>query len=187
MSNVPLDLTDQHFGRLIALYPVGKDNFGRIVWHCKCDCSNAVNVAGSMLVNSHTKSCGCLHKEITTMIFTKTNCSACNCPITEKNDTNALCTYCYRIYTCWNNMKDRCYNPNCDSYKNYGGRGITVCWDWRDQFILFYQWAISNGYQSHLTIDRINNDGDYEPPNCRWATMLEQRHNQRPHKHSRSS
>jgi len=70
-------------------------------------------------------------------------------------------------------MKQRCYNPNNRSYKTYGGRGIKVCDEWRDNFMAFHDWAIANGYEEGLTIDRIDNDGDYEPNNCRWITLQE--------------
>lgn len=78
-----------------------------------------------------------------------------------------------RIYQCWADMKQRCFNPNHKWYPRYGGRGITVCNEWLD-FIPFYNWALANGYSDDLTIDRINNDWNYEPSNCRWATQQEQ-------------
>ena len=76
-------------------------------------------------------------------------------------------------------MKERCNNKNNKSYKNYGGRGIKVCKEWSENFMSFYNWSINNGYKEGLTIDRINNDGNYEPSNCRWITRKEQNRNYR--------
>ena len=84
-----------------------------------------------------------------------------------------------RLYRIWSNMKNRCTNPNADNYLFYGGRGIKVCDEWRDDFIPFRDWAIANGYTDKLTLDRIDNDGNYEPSNCRWETHLHQCNNTR--------
>lgn len=85
-----------------------------------------------------------------------------------------------RLYRTWCDMKTRCYNSNHPSYKWYGARGITICDTWRNDFMAFYSWAMLSGYQENLTIDRIDVNGNYEPDNCRWSTMLEQSHNKRP-------
>lgn len=86
-----------------------------------------------------------------------------------------------RILGILKGMKQRCYNPNCEKYPRYGGRGITVCDEWRNNPQAFYDWSMENGYADDLTIDRINNDGNYEPSNCRWATAKQQNNN-RTHK-----
>ena len=92
-----------------------------------------------------------------------------------------------RLYSIWKHMKQRCYNPNKDSYINYGARGIIVCGEWKTSFTAFEKWAIQNGYKENLTIDRIDVTGNYEPSNCRWATALVQQANTRQlHKHNKS-
>lgn len=139
------------------IYPSGKKS---VVWICKCDCGNTVEVDVTNLRNNHSKSCGCV-----------TNLKG--------NVKHNLYHGNRRLYAVWTNMKQRCYNTNQRNYKDYGGRGIYVCEEWVNDFQAFYKWAISNGYKSDLTLDRINNDGIYEPSNCRWTTMLIQRHNQR--------
>ena len=88
------------------------------------------------------------------------------------------------MYSIWSNIKTRCYNENCRSYKDYGARGISMCYDWQKSFENFFIWAMENGYRDDLTIDRIDVNGHYEPENCRWATKSLQSFNQRPVKHS---
>lgn len=87
-----------------------------------------------------------------------------------------------RIYRIWCTMKSRCSNINHPDYQYYGGRGITVCEEWRLNFMSFKEWSLENGYYDSLTIDRVNNNGNYEPLNCRWATMKEQSINKRKYK-----
>lgn len=82
-----------------------------------------------------------------------------------------------RVYGIWCDMKKRCYNPKNKRYSRYGGRGISVCEEWKENFQMFYEWAMANGYTDELTIDRINVNGNYEPSNCRWVTVKEQQRN----------
>lgn len=121
-------------------------------WHCICECGNEIDVRTTYLKSGHTQSCGCLRNKTITK--------------------HGMCHT--RLYSIWQNMKAR-----CEKHKNYAGRGIKVCDEWQSDFRIFHQWAISNGYKDDLELDRIDNDGNYEPSNCRWVTHLENNRNKR--------
>jgi hypothetical protein len=151
------DLTGEKFNRLTVVKRVEGKLKKHTYWECVCDCGNTTIVTSQKLKNEKTKSCGCYARDINTKHgMWKT-----------------------RLYGIWRNMKCRCYTPNATAYDCYGGRGIVVCDDWKNDFMSFYNWAYENGYKDDLTLDRIDVDGNYEPSNCRWATMKVQSNNTR--------
>ena len=160
-----IDLTGQRFGRLVVIKR--SENIGRYTaWLCECDCGKEVVVKATYLRSGGTKSCGCLWLE-NHLKRRKTH-----------GDSKA------RLYHVWTSIKDRCNNKNNSRYASYGGRGIRICEEWNKSYERFKEWAIQAGYDENAkfgkcTIDRIDNDGDYEPSNCRWADMSTQRRNQR--------
>lgn len=164
-----IDLTGQKFGRLYVVSFWGINHRKEAVWKCKCDCGNFLNVRSQPLRNGHTKSCGCLKIE-----EEKTRAQH------PHKKTHGLSNS--RLYTVWCNMKARCLNPKSEHYGDYGGRGITICQEWLDDFTNFYNWAIHNGYADNLTIDRIDVNGNYEPSNCRWIGKISQANNKRNNK-----
>lgn len=160
MSKVK-DLTGLKFGRLTVIERVENNKDGRACWLCICECGNQCVKSGKLLLRGHCNSCGCGEYENRVK----------NCTSHRLSNT--------RLYNIWCGMKQRCYYTKHKDYHSYGGRGITVCDEWKHDFKAFYDWAVNNGYRDDLTIDRVNVDGNYEPSNCRWATHLEQSKNKR--------
>jgi len=158
----------QRFGRLVARVEIGR-YFGDRLWLCDCDCGNQVQTSACHLRRGH--SCGCLKREYAARIGKLTD--------HQFRHGHAVRGTKSAAYTTWQGMIARCSNPNQRAYKNYGGRGIKVCERWMQ----FKNFLDDMGEPPEgLTIDRINNDGDYEPGNCRWATRKEQCLNSRPRK-----
>ena len=164
-----IDITGLRFGRLTVVSHNGKDKYGQMMWLCRCDCGVLVTCLSGNLRYGRTTSCGCLRRD---------NGVKHAKSLTKHGQHNT------RLYRIWNTMKNRCHNPNTKNYFRYGGRGVFVCDEWQS-FVPFYEWAMANGYQSHLTLDRIDNYSGYSPSNCRWATMKEQQNNKRTHQNKR--
>lgn len=152
-----IDLTGQRFYRLVVLQRSENDKSGRVCWLCKCNCGTEKAIRSNDLVNLKVKSCGCFSTE-------RKSIRKKNYGLTDK-----------RPYKIWQGIKERCLNPNNPNYYRYGGRGIKIFEKWLS-FEGFWE-DMQHGYSDELSIDRINNNGNYEPLNCRWTTRKSQMNN----------
>ena len=176
MSKI-IDLTGNKYNRLLVLE---KSKTKKGYWLCLCDCGTKKEIRGDHLREGSIKSCGCLNKEDNMNPETRKQIMQ---KLKHKNEKYNNLSHT-KIYRVWYGMKERCYNKKHSKYKWYGKRGIKVCDEWKNNFLVFYNWAINNRFNDKLkwqncTIDRINNNGNYEPENCRFIDLKLQAQNKR--------
>ncbi len=159
-----IDRSGLRFGKLTIVEEVGLNRYKKSQWLCRCDCGNTCISLWNQLQSGLKESCGCYQKESARKRFTTHGES-----VHSGNSTE---------YSSWICMKTRCLNPNSEKYKIYGGRGIKICSRWVDSFENFLSDMGRKPTKKH-SIERINNDGNYEPSNCKWGTDLEQANNKR--------
>lgn len=155
-----IDISGKRFGRILVLKYVGNSR-----WLCRCDCSNEKIIRRDALIQGRTKSCGCFQKEIAAKQVRQRSL--------KHGDFGT------KLYGIWAGMKRRCYNPRTKYYEDYGGRGITVCDEWKNDYSKFKEWALANGYQEGLSIERVDVNKGYSPDNCKFITINEQNSNKR--------
>lgn len=156
-----VDITGQRFGLLTVLGQSDKPYIApngdiKTKWNCVCDCGNELSIIGTNLRLGKSTNCGCVRKN--------------TLPASRRTHGGSRTERLYRIY---NNMRNRCSNPKGAFFHRYGGRGISVCQEWENSYEAFRKWSMENGYADNLTIDRIDNNGNYEPRNCQWITNSE--------------
>lgn len=216
MRKSAINLIGFRFGKLTVVSFSGRDKFGQLIWHCKCDCGVFCDKVGNRLRNGKTNSCGCKRahnyigkqigywiifdeiknlkckkwlarcvcgseKIVDSAALSSGKSSSCGCmnlevtlergKIGSFNGTHYLCKH--PLYGVWWSMRNRCFNRNSKSFPFYGEKGISVCDEWKNSFIKFYDWAIKNGYKQGLSIERMNPKGNYCPENCEWITLRE--------------
>ena len=165
LTNVKRDIIGKTFGRFTVVSNAGKAPSKHSLWRCVCSCGNEIIVIRCSLTSGSTRSCGCLNDEQRHKKGEEANRTKHG-----KHDT--------RLYRIWKAMRNRCLNPNSpDFQKWYGAKGITVCQEWINDFSPFEKWAIENGYQDTLTLDRIDVNSNYSPQNCRWVSNSIQQNN----------